>query len=279
MSNKPDTRLPRFLIIGAMKAGTTSLYHYLNLHPEISMSRIKETDFFCEKNFKKGLEWYKKMFPANSRIKGEASTNYSKYPAETGVPERIYQTLPNVKIIYVLRDPINRLLSHVHHNLLKGDEREDHYIGKLRNPESHYINCSRYYMQLEKYFPFFPKEQILILTAEELRENTPDTMKKIFEFLNLNNADYHHSEYQKTRHISSGRRKILNPYLRRFLKNKPYYNFIASNLNFVIPTRVIPKPNPPDEVIGQLKSIFREDVKKLKSYTGRSFKEWHHDYD
>ncbi len=279
MNWKKSINLPHFIIIGAMKAGTTSLYHYLNLHPEISMSRIKETNFFCERNFQKGLDWYKKMFPANHDIKGEASTNYSKYPSEKGVPERIYQTLPNVKIIYILRDPINRLLSHVHHNLLKGDESEEEYMGKLRNPESHYISCSRYYMQLEQYIPFFPKEWILILTAEELRENTPGTMKKVFKFLNSNIIDYYHPEYQKARHASSGRRKILNPYLRKFLKNKPYYNFIASNMNFLIPTRIIPKPNLPDYVVNQLKSTFREDVEKLKSYTGRSFKEWPHDYD
>lgn len=285
MSRKPIHKkdsiksLPHFIIIGAMKAGTTSLYHYLNLHPEISMSKTKETNFFCECNFMRGLEWYGKMFPDNDNIKGEASTNYSKFPSQEGVPERIYNTLPGVKLIYILRDPIDRLLSHLHHNLLKGDENEEEYMEKLRNPGSHYVNCSRYYMQLEQYFPYFEKDQFLILTAEELRNSQEETVKKAFRFLNLKDPDYYHPKYHKSRHTSYGRRKILHPTIRKLLKDKPYYNFIAGNFHFLIPTKVIKKPTLPQDVLDHLQKIFREDVRKLKEFTGRSFEEWSYDYE
>jgi hypothetical protein len=89
--------LPSFLIIGAMKAGTTSLYHYLKSHPQIHMSRIKELDFFVtELNWGRGLDWYSQQFSGigtNVLAAGEASTNYTKYPRYKGVPERISMTL------------------------------------------------------------------------------------------------------------------------------------------------------------------------------------------
>ena len=187
--------------------------------------------------------------------------------------------MPHVKLIYILRDPIERLLSHVHHNLLKGDENEDEYIEKLKNPGAHYINCSRYYMQLEQYFTYFPKEQILIFTAEELRNNTETTMQKAFQFLEFENPEYYDPEYQKSKHTSSGRRKILNPALRKFLKNKPYYNFVAGYFHFLISTKVITKPELPEDLLRHLKSIFRDDIRKLKEFSGRSFEEWPHDYE
>jgi hypothetical protein len=271
--------LPHFIIIGAMKAGTTSLFEYLKIHPEISMSKIKETNFFIETHFKKGIDWYKNQFPDDDKIKGEACTNYTKYPANKGVPKRIYQTIPQVKLIYILRDPIERVLSHVHHSLLKGNEDEQNYQAKLYHPNNHYINCSRYYMQLEQYLPYFSKNKILMLTAEELKKDTKGTLQKIFSFLELTNPDFYSKEYEKKKHTSSGRRKIKNTFIRNALKDKPYYNFVASKLNFIIPSREIPKPDIPQDLYKHLKAVFKEDIGKLKAFTGRSFEEWKHKYD
>jgi len=273
------SRLPNFIVIGAMKAGTTSLFQYLKLHPEISMSKIKETNFFVDSHFSKGIEWYKNQFPNDNKVKGEACTNYTKYPVNKGVPERIYQTVPDVKLIYILRDPIERLLSQVHHSILKGNEDEEDYQLKLYNPGCHYINCSRYYMQLEQYFPYFSKDQMLILTAEELKNDTPGTLQKIFSFLELTQTDFYSPEYEKKKHTSSGRRKIQPALLRKALRKTPYYNYVAGNLRFLIPSKEIPKPEIHRNLYKHLKDIFRNDVKKLKSFTGRSFEEWKHKYD
>ncbi|MEZ5721509.1 MAG: sulfotransferase [Paracoccaceae bacterium] len=82
--------LPQFIIIGAMKSGTTTLYRYLDLHPAVEMSRDKETDFFLtEKNRARGLDWYAAQFTSEARVRGEASPNYTKRRDFPGVPERL----------------------------------------------------------------------------------------------------------------------------------------------------------------------------------------------
>jgi len=271
-------RLPHFIIIGAMKAGTTSLYHYLRRHPEVAMSRVKETNFFLERNFSKGLEWYRQQFTDDERIKGEASTNYTKFPTQKGVPERIYRSLPGVKLIYVVRDPISRVRSHVHHNLLKGDEAEGAWKDKLEDLQSHYIQCSLYYMQLEQYLAFFPPEQILIVTTEELNSQRKATLQKIFRFIGVEDPGFYSPRYDQSKHTSSGRRKVRSRLIREKLRHTPYYNFVASRLRFMIPSVEVKKPELTDSMISHLKAIFGPDVHQLREYTGRGFKEWKYRY-
>src|SRR3712207_3099155 len=106
-----------------MKCATTSLHYYLNLHPQISMSEKKELDFFVrEKHWDKGVEWYKSNFHGNgeTKIYGEASPNYTLHPIFSGVPERMYSVVPEAKLIYVVRDPIDRMISHYIHEYTKG---------------------------------------------------------------------------------------------------------------------------------------------------------------
>jgi len=105
--------LPNFIIISAMNSGTTSLYNYLKAHPEINPSRPKEPSFFIQDRFStKGLAWYKSIFKGLGRYTFEASANYSKRHLFPGVPKRMHQVLPEVKLIYLLRDPIERAKSH-----------------------------------------------------------------------------------------------------------------------------------------------------------------------
>jgi len=271
-------RLPHFIIIGAMKAGTTSLYHYLQRHPEIAMSKVKETDFFLEGNVHQGLKWYRRQFPKDDRIKGEASPNYTKYPAQKGVAERIHQILPGVKLIYVLRDPVSRIVSHAHHNLLKTDLTREDLFEKLKNPRAHLINCSRYYLQLEQYLQWFSPEQILIATTEELNADRKSTLKKIFQFIGVEQTDFYDPQYDRSRHTSFGRRKICNALIRKKLRNTPYYNFVASRLHWLIPSQKVDKPQLPGDLEKHLEQVLRDDVHKLREFTGRDFQEWKYNY-
>lgn len=184
MSTPSD--LPTFLVIGAMKAGTTSLYHYLRNHDEIFMSRIKELDFFVEThNWTRGLDWYRRQFceGASAPARGEASTLYTKYPEHRGVPERIAAVLPDVRLIYVVRHPIERLRSHYQHRVLTGAETDPPEVAVLQNPV--YLDCSRYAMQLEQYLEHFPREQILVVTSESLRAERAATVKEVYGFLGV----------------------------------------------------------------------------------------------
>ena len=108
--------LPTFITIGAMKCGTHSLHQYLDLHPEIAMSQRKELNFFLtEAKFAQGLEWYSAQIAGNGTARGESSPNYSKCHMFPGVAERMHATLPDIKLIYLVRDPVERAVSHYVH--------------------------------------------------------------------------------------------------------------------------------------------------------------------
>ncbi|WP_369132360.1 sulfotransferase domain-containing protein [Modestobacter sp. I12A-02662] len=178
--------LPTFLVIGAMKAGTTSLYHYLKNHEQVFMSRIKELDFFVtESNWSRGLDWYRQQFngAGGALARGEASTLYTKFPEYAGVPERIASVLPHVKLVYVVRDPIERLRSHYQHRVKSGAEQAPPEVALLENPI--YLATSRYGMQVERYLDHFPREQVLITTSERMRSDRSATVQQVYEFLGV----------------------------------------------------------------------------------------------
>ena len=129
---------PNLIIIGGLKCGTTSIHHYLGLHPEIQMSKPKELNFFVsELNWDLGLDWYKARFDARFEVRGESSPHYTNLPRFTGVAERIRQHCPDAKLIYMVRDPIKRVLSHWVH--AKGAGYESGDIDEvLSRPDSAY---------------------------------------------------------------------------------------------------------------------------------------------
>lgn len=177
---------PDFIIIGAMRAGTTTLATRLSRHPDIGMSRLKETDYFIvEKNFTRGPLWYKELFPRDKPVRGEASPNYAKNDVFAGVPRRIHAVRPDVKLIYIVRDPVDRFWSHYTHTcLMRGglpspDELLDH-------PESgHILASSMYHRQVSAYLEFFPADQICILDFDDLASDENKTLDKVCRFIGV----------------------------------------------------------------------------------------------
>ncbi len=126
-----------------MKGGTTSLHRYLGSHSEVCISRRKETDYFLgRREYQRGLSWYSSQFNRHATALGEASPNYTKRHLWAGVPERIAQTLPEVRLIYVVRDPIERIVSHYVHNYAHG--REKRRFSKAVTSGSNYVKTSMY---------------------------------------------------------------------------------------------------------------------------------------
>ncbi|MEO2031399.1 MAG: sulfotransferase [Planctomycetaceae bacterium] len=175
--------LPNFLIIGAQKCGTTSLHRYLMEHPEIFMSPNKELHFFVtERNWHKGVKWYARQFAQGFHACGEASPSYTAFPRYSGVPERIHHVLPEVKLIYLIRDPIQRLVSHYVHRVAAGREH-----GSLREAldgtrGSDLIWRSRYAAQLSQFLTTFSADRILVVTQEALLANRLETIRQVFRF-------------------------------------------------------------------------------------------------
>jgi hypothetical protein len=198
-------KAPAFLILGAAKAGTTSLHHYLNEHPRISPPIIKEIHYF-DHSYRRGLGWYLAHFPLNTvdGITGEATPYYLFHPL---VAQRVASDLPDARLIALLRNPIDRAVSHHNHELGDGYEdlpleeaieREDE---RLRGEEerivadpgyksfSHqhhsYLARGRYAEQLKRWFEHFDRDRILVLGAEELFEDPKSCAEQAQEFLGL----------------------------------------------------------------------------------------------
>jgi hypothetical protein len=211
----PVRLLPDFLIIGTQRGGTTSLYHYLQAHPCLQATTTKEVHFF-DRKYHKGLLWYRGHFPTvweKSRaqqvqkqafVTGEASPSYLFHPH---VYKRVAQTLPHVKLIVLLRNPVDRAYSQYYHSIELGHEsrsfeeairdeqertaqerekilKDEHYQSYAYKHHS-YLTRGIYVDQLQAWMSFFPCEQFLILKSEEFYADPAATLKQVYAFLNL----------------------------------------------------------------------------------------------
>lgn len=208
---------PDYLIIGAQKSGTTELYRYINQHP-LSIKKEIETHFF-DLNFNKGVSWYQNQFPKRThkaQIVGDKSPYYFFHPL---VPERVYSLYPKVKILVILRNPVDRSYSHYWHNVRKkreplsfehalevettrlaGEEdklAQDPLYASFNFQHYSYVARSRYVEQMKRWLAFFPKEQILVIQTKDLRFKPIETMNKVFAFLNM--PAFISNQYSSTR--------------------------------------------------------------------------------
>ena len=181
--------LPDFLVIGALKAGTTSLFEYLRGHPQLFLPDAKELGFFvAEHQWSHGLDWYRAQFaaaPGGARC-GEVSPAYAWYPSFGGVPERIASVVPDVRIVYLVRDPFERMRSQWHQGIALGKERRTLTRAVLETPD--YVDCSRYATQLERYLRVFPREQVHVVVSERLRDARGETLRGVLGFLGVDDA-------------------------------------------------------------------------------------------
>ncbi|MFX1500829.1 MAG: sulfotransferase domain-containing protein [Promethearchaeota archaeon] len=218
--------LPDFVIIGAMKCGTSSLINYLTQHPYIKIPLFQKEVHFFDRNFDKGINWYRSFFPSRiykyifTKIKkrnfltGEKSPLYIFHPL---VPKRLYKTLPNSKIILLLRNPVNRAYSHYNHSVRNGRDKltfeeaikleperlkgEKNKILKFKNYRSikyssySYLSRGHYLEQIKEWRRYFPKQQILIIKSEDLFKTPQVVMNKVYDFLNI--PRFKHQKFKK----------------------------------------------------------------------------------
>ena len=188
--------LPNLIIIGGLKCGTTSIHHYLGLHPEIHMSKPKELNFFVEElNWDLGLDWYRGRFDGRYPVRGESSPHYTNLPYFSGVPERIAEHVPDARLIYMVRDPISRILSHWAHAVGAGYETRP-MEDALARADQTYVTRSRYWMQLQPYLEHFDRSQIEVITQEELQSDRKGTMRKAFRFAGVD-EDFYSEQFER----------------------------------------------------------------------------------
>ncbi|GAB4377340.1 MAG: hypothetical protein Kow00121_26480 [Elainellaceae cyanobacterium] len=196
---------PDFLIIGAQKAGTTSLYQYLTQHPQITGNKSwKEIRYFdLPENYSKGMAWYLGNFPTKwekqDRLTFDASPSYLYFKH---IPELIQQDLGSIKMIAILRNPTERAYSawqmyhsfadNAHQNLREiADSRtfseaiQDELARKIAAYPYDYVGRGKYVEQLENYYQYFDRSNILVLSFDQLRKDACSILQEICEFLNI----------------------------------------------------------------------------------------------
>jgi hypothetical protein len=276
--------LPNLIIIGGLKCGTTSLHHYLSLHPEIAMSRPKELNFFvAELNWPLGRDWYAGHFDRGAPVRGESSPHYTNRPSFDGVPERMREVLGgDVRLIYVVRDPIDRMLSHYLHNVGGGyDDRT--LADALSDRGSSYVARSRYFFQLEPYIQAFGAERIAVVGREDLRDDRLGTMRRAFDFVGVDpgfTSEQFEREWETGVAKGGGRFRIMDravrlPGLRTIDRNfdrlPESLRWLAERLIHDPDSGEAPKPELPAALRGDLVELFRDDVARLEDFAGRSF--------
>jgi hypothetical protein len=283
--------LPTFFIIGAAKAGTTSLHHYLDLHPQIQMSAIKEPNFFAGTEngtpYPGGrvdrLEEYERLFDPSVDVRGEASPSYTNHPRRVGVPERIKALVPQAKFIYLVRDPIARTVSHYQHSVAVGRERRslEDALSDLSDPLLPWTCTSRYASQLELYLPHFPPEQLLVVDQAELLADRQATLRQIFGFLSIDDT-FVSSAFEEELYRSRERRVYPAGYehlLRRVVK--PAVQWIPPSVRRLIRRSAegvlwspLQAPAIEDSLRARLEELYCDEVARLRALTGKRFPTW-----
>lgn len=243
--------LPELVIIGAMKCGTTSLHAYLDAHPDVAMSHPKELNFFFGPaaragdwaegnwhlgNWHRGTAWYAARFDPGAQVRGEASPGYTS-PDHPEVAGRMAEVLPGVRLVYAVRDPVDRAVSQYWHHRRDGTETRPPGEALL-DPGSQYVSRGRYLERLEPFLATGAFDgRISVVAQEDLRDRPRATMRRLFGWLGL--------EDHRCDAVEERRNAAPEP------------------------------PAPVDPVVRQrLCAALRDDAERLRGFTGEDFPCW-----
>jgi hypothetical protein len=163
-----ESKLPDFVIIGAMKSATSTLYHWLAQQPEVFMASPKETNFFA-RDWDRGLDWYRSCFEGAEpgQLLGEASVMYTSPEHADASAARMKSVLPDARAIYVIREPVERIRSHYRHEVQRHREVRP-LLDAIGEPDNSYLANSMYFARLEPYIRHFAPDRLLVVRFEDV---------------------------------------------------------------------------------------------------------------
>jgi hypothetical protein len=265
---------PDFIVVGAMKSATTTLHEQLARQPGVFMSRPKEPNFFSDDAiYARGWGFYSTIFSAAGAgdLRGESSTHYTKLPTFPRTVERMVRDLPRVKLIYLMRHPIDRLVSHYVHELTAGGIRLSVVEALDRHPEL--IEYGRYAMQLEPFLAAYGFENVLPIFFARLVSHPQQELERIGRFLALATA----LKWDSTLRPQNTRRDRLRPSPIR-------HALLQSTVLGRLRRRMVPRlwsqsakvfwraqvepPHIPQHLTARLREVFDADLSQLGSWLG-----------
>ena len=251
------------------------------------MSQEKELNFFSrDERWNLGLDWYGRQFDAETAVRGETSPSYTdrgKFPDSVS---RMAEVIPDARLIYVVRDPVDRILADYAHRV--SEERETRSWSAVVDSidGSGYLGRSRYFWQLKPYLEHFPRERILVVGQHRLRDERRDTLREVFRFVNVDEA-FWSSSFEKLIHETDRRRtrnsvgrvlaKVADPLLKRLPGDLRYR---ISHAVYLPVSRRAVKPRIDPAVRRQLLSLLEDDIRQLQqlfgsdSHVGREARAW-----
>lgn len=269
--------LPTFVIAGAMRSGTTTLYRNLVAHPEVAGARTKELHFF-DGYFDRGLGWYEQQFagPPNAKAVGEATPNYCY--DDQAVP-RMAETLPEVRVIMVLRNPIDRAYSHFWHSRARDKESLDFEAaldaeperlrgGRMARSNHSYVDAGRYLTQMQRIYDHFPKEHVLVQIFEEMVADPDASYQEACRFIGVDDG-FEPPELGQ----------VTNPYITfRSMRARDLIRRLPGRTKRIFGPLLVKKnatyPEMATSTRARLRDEFADDITGLESLLGRDLDVW-----
>lgn len=275
-----DTRsLPTFVVIGATQSGTETLHAWLNDHRDVCMSPREGLDFFLEDGtWDRGVGWYALRF-GNCRwdqARGESSPRYADTHLDPGVPKRMYSVLPEAKLIYLVREPMERMRALYRQRVADGLESRS--FAEAVSGEDGYVDACRYIERIGDYLKEYKKKQLLVITSEQLAADPQGAMATVHQHIAVRNEPLH--EDKARREVTADQRNDST--LSRRLKANPAY-WRALNRSWQLRTwheRIFTRkshlaPTPlTKQQDADLRAELEKDTQALEVFIGRRLTEW-----
>lgn len=280
----PDpARLPNVVVVGALKAGTTSMHNYLDLHPEIAVSADKEMRFFQDPDCLRWLGTYQASFATGTRCRAESTPFYAKTPAMPGVVDRMADMIPDARLLYLVRDPVDRIVAEYVEQMQWGAASRslEAELVDADDPRNWLVASSRYATQLRELRRRFAADRIKVIDLADLGKDTAAVMADVFAFLGLDPIASHDEDFRR---FNSREEKSAFPDWLHALRRGPVMRVV--NRIPERPRRVLTEfawrrvrtpietPQLSDRDSATLHRVLKPEADELRELTGGTFSTW-----
>jgi hypothetical protein len=245
------------------------------------MSRPKELNFFLGlRSWSKGFDWYRRHFRADAPVRGESSPNYTLLPFSEGTAERMHEHIPEAKLIYMVRDPLERIVSHYIHARGLGQE-ERPFAVAAADFEDRYVARSRYWTQLEPFVLQFGSDAIRVETQEDLLAEREATIRRVYTFLGVDDA-FTSPQFERLWERSAGKDRKYRLALRTsrrlgggiWARMPARIRWTLERVTYAPVAGGVERPEIPEQLRERLVELLAPEVAQLEDFTGRSFDAW-----